>query len=199
MTGMQSTTTTKGAYRMDRFELGRERLDLGRVHAVRGEVSLLGNDVTMRHRAMLSTERATLDLAALPIRPPTRTPGPDGAACASGPCARVAVDVTPANAPCLRVDIDGVWRGRVIEGLVDVLDDDSASAVGGGLFFFHVRVPDEGVHVCLDVDGALSTWQVPAKSTTSLLRFHTRAETGCGAEACFGFTGLTAAKPTPPR
>jgi len=198
VSGMHSRTTTKGAYRLERFQLGRERIDLGRVYAIRGELSLLGNDVTMRHRAMLSSERATLDLAGLPIRPPTRTLGPDGAACASGPCARVAVDVTPANAPCLRVDIDSAWRDRVIEGLVDVLDQDSDSAVGGGLFFFHVRVPDDGVHVCLDVDGALSTWKVPAKSTTSLLRFHTRADTGCGAQACFGFTGLTVAPPPPP-
>ncbi|HEY1099738.1 MAG TPA: retropepsin-like aspartic protease [Myxococcota bacterium] len=196
--GAHSTSTSTGAYRVERFKLGRERVDLGRVYALRAAQSVLGNDVTMRHRTVLSSERAQITFAPVPIRPDRRSHGPDGVACANGPCARVAIDTKDDGSPCLRLDIDAAWNGRTLEGLVDVLDADSGSAVGGGLFFFHVRVPAMGVHLCTDVDRALATWQVPASSTTSLLRLHTRSGTGCGGDVCLGFTGLTSSSPSSP-
>jgi clan AA aspartic protease (TIGR02281 family) len=186
---------TKGAYAMPAFRLGKERVDIGPVYAVRGHGSLLGNDVTLRHRTLLSSERATLALSPLPLRPAVRSAGPDGKPCAAGPCVKVGITTSPA--PCLAVDIDGAWAGRVVEGLVDVVGAGGDSAIGGGFLFFEARVPAAGVHVCVDPQQVLTTFAVTSTSTPSLLRFHTRAQARCTSDVCFGVTGPVPASPAP--
>ncbi len=188
----------KGGYAVQHFTLGKERVDIGPVTALRADISLLGNDVTLRHRTLLSSERATLSLSPLPIRPATRTLGPDGKACTDqlgrgGPCAKVGVDVKD-NATCLKVDIDGVWAGRVVEGVVDVINKDGDSALGGGFVAFEAKVPKEGIHACVDPDGAFAFWDVVPSTTTSLLRFHTREKGLCPHDLCFLVTGVTPPK-----
>lgn len=188
--------TTTGAYRVPSFRIGHERVDIGPVVALRGEVSLLGNDVTLRHRTLLSSDNALLSLSPLPVRPGTRSTGPDGKPCAAGPCVAVAIGEQPAEkgGPCLSIDIDAAWSGQTVAGLVDVLGASGDSAVGGGLFFFEARVPAAGMHVCVDTVSALRTWKVPPTAakqgtTTSLLRFHVPAEPACKQDLCVGFTG----------
>ncbi len=182
---------SKGAYVLPHFRLGRERVDVGPVLADQAYESILGNDVLMRHRTLLASHHAELRFAPMPIRPAFRTHGPDGAACA-GKCVEAAVEQR-GGVPCLRLRVGKAWGNKHVLALVDVLDDDGASAVSGGFFIYELAVPAAGTSTCGDPDGVLRTFGVKPGAPVSLLRFHVPSAAGrsCGQSGCLSFTGVT--------
>ncbi len=199
---------SEGAFVIDHLLLGRERVDVGAVRAWkgRGAMNLLGNDVTLRQRVLLTSEHAELRLAPMPIRPATRGKGPDGKPCAEGPCVRTAVGVAR-GAPCVGLAVDKVWAGRRIEAVIEVLDDKDENALAGGLFVVRAVVPENGLAMCADAGGVLPAYGVRAGAPASLMRFVARASSGsapagdafsCRGDLCLLFTGAAPAREQAP-
>jgi hypothetical protein len=97
----------------------------------------LGNDVLLRSRTLISVANQIMQLAPIPVRPPTRSKGPDGSGCASGPCVSTSIDDT--GRVCL--DVDAVWQSNRAVAIIE--------ATGlAGFVMMHVDVTQDGAHVC---------------------------------------------------
>jgi hypothetical protein len=182
--GVDGAAKSDGVYVIDHLYLGKERVDVGALRPYRttgGNAnpdlpqSLLGADVTMRQRTLLSTQRGQLRMAPMPIRPATRSHGPDGKPCvdAAGkerPCVEVAVGQKDGK-PCVGFAIDKAWGGKHISALIDVLDKDGNNALAGGFFYVKADVPAEGFADCVDPQHVLPAYGIATGAPISLLRF----------------------------
>jgi hypothetical protein len=145
----------RGRFVLDPLALGTVKGDVGRVLALgmpHGEMGLLGADVLVRRRAMLSVAQGALALKPLDRRPPTRSRGPRGVTCPGGPCVSVAVvekpgtyDASDMQGVCLQVDVDRVYGGKTLELVVTAQDPD---LLDGGAIHLFLTADNTGAHVC---------------------------------------------------
>jgi hypothetical protein len=163
---------SSGATVIPHLRLGDERVDVGSVMMEHvGLANLIGLDVLLRQRTLMSPDRHELHLAPMPVRPPQRSAGPDGKPCDGGACVLASVEEQD-GAPCAQLLVGPAWGGKHVTALVEVVDDDGNTRLGGGYFVFHADVPDGGGAACLDPEHVLPAYDIQKGARVSLLRFH---------------------------
>jgi clan AA aspartic protease (TIGR02281 family) len=153
------------------------QLRLNDVHAGRviGHPSvgggLLGTDVLMRHRTLVSNKSHQLQFSPIQLQRNQRNLGPSGGACEG--CISVTMAPIPAGEParpgryadvCLQVDVDQAYRGQTMELL---LLHEALQRVGMRMSAF-LTVGDNGFHHCFALWDDLRLLGVTPTSTWSI-------------------------------
>ncbi|MBI1947515.1 MAG: retroviral-like aspartic protease family protein [Deltaproteobacteria bacterium] len=161
--------TNRGRFVLDPLKLG--GVPVGRVLAIgstmrsgpgepSGGLGLLGNDVLMRHHALVSFQRAEIRVRPPVARSAERTRGPGGARCTAdgqaAPCISVALvaktddsyEASDLSGVCLKVDVDPVFAGKTLELAIT---GQAPDLMNGGAIRAFLTANDEGAHACFHV------------------------------------------------
>lgn len=161
--------TNRGRFVLDPLKLGGVRV--GRVLAIgstmrsgpgdpAGGLGLLGNDVLMRHHAMVSFQRGEIRVRPLTARGAERSRGPGGARCTAdgqpAPCISVALVAKPEDSydagdlagVCLRVDVNPLFAGKTLELAIT---GQAPDLMNGGAIRAFLTANDDGARACFHV------------------------------------------------
>ena len=161
--------TNRGRFVLDPLKLG--GVAVGRVLAIgstmrsgpsepSGGLGLLGNDVLMRHHAMISFQRGEIRIRPLTPRRAERSRGPGGVRCTAdgqqAPCISVALVAKPEDSyeagdlagVCLRVDVSPLFAGKTIELAIT---GQSPDLMNGGAIRAFLTANDDGARACFHV------------------------------------------------
>ena len=215
--GVAGEQLSRGRFVLDPLRLGPSRVPVGRVLALSSTLDagaglgLLGNDVLMRYRTLISWKRNELRFESLSQRATSRSRGPAGALCQQGDRAVACVSVQLVPGPvseaaaddldnlCLQIDVDEVYAGKTVELAITADGGDQVSVFNGGAIRAFLSVDDQGVHHCFRLWRQLEHLGLSAKTPISLRWVRTEGVYWpCDPmkTRCLSFTGPLATLPT---
>lgn len=188
-TAVGGAQTTRGRFILDPLYVGDPAIPVGKVVAMGSTIDngtgfgLLGNDVLMRQRTVVSFRNQEIRFQEKTARPSVRWRGPAGQRCyedandpksAPRPCIGVSLaPVAPERRSseladlCVQIDVDRSYQSKTLEVLIGVEDDKQQPLINGMLRAF-ITVGPEGAQPCFALWRQLKTMGLHESAQISL-------------------------------